>query len=101
MSLKGFLQSHIMRATLKEEGNTMADQQHLAVLKQGVAAWNAWRREHPEIPPDLSEADLSEADLSGANLRHANLVRANLSHAYLSTPPSKKDLGSSRGSLWR
>ena len=62
----------------------MADQQHLAVLKQGVAAWNAWRRQHPEILPDLSEADLSEADLSGADLRHANFMRANLSHAYLS-----------------
>ena len=54
-----------MRATLEEEGNTMADQQHLAVLKQGVAAWNTWRRQHPEILPDLSEADLSEADLGG------------------------------------
>ena len=62
----------------------MADQQHLAVLKQGVAAWNTWRRQHPEILPDLSEADLSVADLSGADLRHANLMRANLSHAYLS-----------------
>ena len=40
----------------------MADQQHLAVLKQGVAAWNAWRRQHPEIHPDLSEADLSDAE---------------------------------------
>src|SRR5258708_26999790 len=84
MSLKRFLQSHIMRAAPKEEGNTMADQQHLAVLKQGVAAWNAWRRQYPEIHPDLSGADLSEADLSGADLRHANLMRANLSHAYLS-----------------
>ena len=45
----------------------MADQQHLAVLKQGVAAWNTWRRQHPEILPDLSEADLGEADLGGAD----------------------------------
>ena len=62
----------------------MADQQHLAVLRQGVAAWNAWRRQHPEIHPDVSEADLTNADLSGVDLRHANLMRANLSHAYLS-----------------
>jgi len=74
MSLKGFLQSHRMRATSKEEENTMADQQHLAVLQQGVAAWNAWRRQYPEIHPDLS----------GADLRHANLMRANLSGSYLS-----------------
>jgi len=53
----------------------MADQQHLAVLKQGVTAWNVWRRQHPEILPDLNEADLSDADLSGADLRHANLMR--------------------------
>jgi uncharacterized protein YjbI with pentapeptide repeats len=73
-----------MRATLKEEGSIMADQEHLAVLEQGVATWNAGRRQHPEIHPDLSEADLGDADLSGADLRHANLMRANLSRAYLS-----------------
>src|SRR5579864_8666513 len=84
MSLQGGPQRHRMRATSKEEENTMADQQHLAVLQQGVAPWNAWRRQYPEIHPDLSGADLSEADLSGADLRHANLMRANLSHAYLS-----------------
>jgi len=48
-----------MGATPKEEGNMMADQQHLALLEQGVATWNEWRRQHPEIHPDLSEADLS------------------------------------------
>src|SRR5260221_3753667 len=74
MSLKRFLQSHIMRAAPKEEGTMMTDQQHLAVLKQGVAAWNASRRQYPEIHPDLS----------GADLRHANRMRAKLSHAYLS-----------------
>jgi uncharacterized protein YjbI with pentapeptide repeats len=76
--------SEMARGPAEGEGNTMADQQHLAVLKQGVVAWNAWRRQHPEIHPDLSEADLSEADLSGADLRHTNLMRANLSQAYLS-----------------
>jgi hypothetical protein len=35
----------------------MANDEHVAILKQGVAAWNDWRKKH--IRPDLSEADLS------------------------------------------
>jgi len=59
------------------------------MLKQGVTAWNAWRRENPNIRPDLSNADLSGADLSGANLARANLreavlFKANLTGADLS-----------------
>jgi hypothetical protein len=71
----------------------MANDEHVALLKQGVAAWNAWRRENPDVRPNLSEvylwgadlsgADLSGADLSGANLTHANLNRANLNGAIL------------------
>lgn len=67
----------------------MANTMHLAQLQQGTAAWNAWREEHPEIWPDLSEADLRQLDLSGSNLmrvnlRRANLMACNLSGAYLS-----------------
>ena len=51
----------------------MANDEHVALLKQGVEAWNAWRDENPGIRPDLSEADLSKANLSYANLRGANL----------------------------
>ena len=47
----------------------MANQNHLAVLKKGVAAWNEWRRRNPEIRPDLSGANLGGANLSGADLR--------------------------------
>jgi hypothetical protein len=32
----------------------MANQEHLEILKQGVKIWNHWRKEHPEIKPDLS-----------------------------------------------
>lgn len=56
----------------------MANQHHLAILKQGVEVWNQWRAEHPEIRPDLIDANLSETDLSGADLRGVNLYGANL-----------------------
>jgi uncharacterized protein YjbI with pentapeptide repeats len=67
----------------------MANKKHLAILKQGVEAWNQWRNKNRGIRPDLSEADLSEAtlnwaDLHGAYLREANLRGANLIEAELS-----------------
>jgi hypothetical protein len=38
----------------------MANPEHVAILKQGVEQWNKWRRKHPEVEPDLSEAGLRE-----------------------------------------
>jgi hypothetical protein len=61
----------------------MANDEHVALLKQGVAAWNAWRDEHPNIQPDLSEANLRKAKLMKANLRWADLREANLREANL------------------
>jgi hypothetical protein len=52
----------------------MADEEHLAILKQGVEAWNKWRIEHPTTRPDLFEADLSRANLSGAGLSLTRLT---------------------------
>ncbi len=46
----------------------MANEEHVALLKQGVDAWNAWRRENPDIRPALSGADLHGADLRRADL---------------------------------
>jgi hypothetical protein len=60
----------------------MADDNHIARLKQGVAAWNAWRDENPDSP-DLRKADLRKADLSNADLRKADLSGANLSQGNL------------------
>jgi hypothetical protein len=37
----------------------MANDDHIARLKKGVDAWNAWRKENPDIDPDLSAADFS------------------------------------------
>ena len=71
----------------------MANEEHLAVLRQGVSAWNQWRKENPEIRIDLREADLRgvslrladlrEADLSGVSLRLADLREADLNGANL------------------
>jgi len=66
----------------------MADKAHLAILRQGVAVWNRWREEHPEIVPDLSEGDLNPGDVSGTALElEAGSIRflgANLSGVDLS-----------------
>jgi hypothetical protein len=61
----------------------MANPEHLAILKQGVEAWNRWRNEHPEVRPDLIGEDLSEAELGHADIRWADLIGANLSSANL------------------
>jgi uncharacterized protein YjbI with pentapeptide repeats len=76
----------------------MANQKHLEILKQGVEAWNEWRKEHRNIKPnfghaklsgaklsgaDLNGADLNGADLNGADLGHADLKKADLSGANL------------------
>jgi uncharacterized protein YjbI with pentapeptide repeats len=60
------------------------NEKHLAILREGVETWNAWRKENAdEPPPDLSKANLSKANLSRANLFKANLIEANLSKANL------------------
>jgi hypothetical protein len=56
----------------------MANEEQLAILRQGAAARNAWREGNRDIWPDLSEADLPSADLNGASLDWTNLIRANL-----------------------
>ncbi|GCF10553.1 pentapeptide repeat-containing protein [Dictyobacter arantiisoli] len=61
----------------------MANQEHLALLQQGVEAWNDWRREHPGIRPDLAHAQLKNMYLSKINLRDASLQGAHLSHMSL------------------
>jgi uncharacterized protein YjbI with pentapeptide repeats len=61
----------------------MANDEHVAILKKGKDAWNAWREENPDIRPDLTKVDLSEAYLSGADLRAADLFEANLHGASL------------------
>jgi uncharacterized protein YjbI with pentapeptide repeats len=70
----------------------MPNDDHIAVLRRGAAAWNAWRAERGETPDlsraglrglDLTEFDLSQADLQQADLRGTNLSQANLSGTHL------------------
>lgn len=61
----------------------MANKEHLAILKQGVEAWNQWRQENPAIKPNLRAANLSEMNLAGIDLHHSNLSRSNLTAANL------------------
>src|SRR5271166_2219198 len=55
----------------------MSNDEQLAALRRGAAAWNAWRAEHDEAP-DLSRAGLRGLDLSGFDLSHADLRDADL-----------------------
>jgi uncharacterized protein YjbI with pentapeptide repeats len=70
----------------------MANDEHVAMLARGAAAWNEWRAKDDEAPDlsraglrglDLSGFDLSRAYLRGADLRGTNLSGANLSGAHL------------------
>jgi len=62
----------------------MANEEHLAILKRGVGAWNRWREENPALKPDLKDADLNTLDLGGANFKDCDLSGAGLSGAELS-----------------
>ena len=62
----------------------MSDTKHVDILRWGSQAWNDWRREHPDIRPDLAGEDLSEMELAGADLSEADLTDAELFQTDLS-----------------
>jgi hypothetical protein len=78
----------------------MAHPEHLDLLKQGVATWNRWYKEHYwTTTPDLRGADLSHMDLRdvrlnfarlqgasfrASNLQRASFIKSSLGHADLS-----------------
>jgi uncharacterized protein YjbI with pentapeptide repeats len=72
---------------------SMASARHLAILKQGVKVWNAWRERARSTKPnlvglnanhtDLAGVNFSRCDLSGAFLYESNLHKSDLSNAKL------------------
>jgi uncharacterized protein YjbI with pentapeptide repeats len=100
----------------------MANEDHIALLKKGVTAWNAWRKEnrHPDLEQSEvnlvtarllaeTEAKLAKArllvDLSGANLSLENLAgaqlfAANLRGAKLTGANLRRAVLSGRSGVW-
>jgi uncharacterized protein YjbI with pentapeptide repeats len=60
------------------EGDNMANAEHLAVLRQGAAAWERWLKQHPHAKPDLSKTTLAEENFTMVDLRGADLTGADL-----------------------
>ena len=70
----------------------MANRNHLAIFKKGVLAWNQWRKDNPDVVPDLSEADLQQGefsivtydsvDVEAANFTNVNFHKASLFGVY-------------------
>jgi uncharacterized protein YjbI with pentapeptide repeats len=73
----------------------MANELDLALLEQGVTAWNLSRKRNPSTEPHLSEASLAGVALRGVNFRATFLAGANLSSADL----TEADLY--RAELWQ
>ena len=70
----------------------MPNDEHVAMLARGAAAWIEWWAKDEETPDlsraglrglDLSGFDLSRADLRGADLRGTKFCDADLSGAHL------------------
>lgn len=59
----------------------MANQEHLKIFRQGISVWNQWRKENPDLNPDLSHADLSDIDLSNTTILNADMSYADLSES--------------------
>ncbi len=59
------------------------NQEHYDKLKEGVEPWNEWRKQNPNIRPNLKKAGLKKTRLWRADLRGVILTGADLSEAIL------------------
>ena len=63
--------------------DTMPNEEHIAILRQGADVWNAWRAENPALLPDIEGESFVYEDLSGANLSDMSFHHQVLSGATL------------------
>jgi len=82
-SVRGIPCFLVQRHSGKNDGASVANEEDLKILRQGVAAWNDWRKKNPELRPDLGGARFTDENLSGADLHGANLYTAELLGANL------------------
>ena len=74
--------AHVHWAPSTEDPTAAVNQREL-LTKDGVNAWNLWRKKYSDLRPDLKGADLRKADLVGADLRETDLSAALLHEADL------------------
>jgi uncharacterized protein YjbI with pentapeptide repeats len=63
----------------------MANEEQVALLKQGSEVWNAWRDENPHEPVDLCYAHLANASLSDAQLIEDSFRKGTVSESFLNS----------------
>jgi len=68
----------------------LANPDHERVLKLGPACWNAWRADHVDTRPDLSDVNLYGVNLEGANLQGTDFTGARLEAVNLNQADLKK-----------
>ena len=78
----------IWERSIPSLGVSMANPQHVELLRKDVDAWNEWRAGNGHVIPDLAGADLTAlnlvfANLTDSDLSDARLVMANLEGADL------------------
>jgi len=61
----------------------MANPEHVESLRQGAEVWNRWRRENPDVIPELDHTNLDGIELVGVNLKGADFRGTNLSKTNL------------------
>jgi uncharacterized protein YjbI with pentapeptide repeats len=72
----------------------MANEEQLALLRQGIAGWNEWRRRNPDAKIDLSCASIYRVDLKDADVVRDDLTYAERRRVYLTDEDlSRAELG--------